>query len=169
MKEQVVALEVSNRKFMVHSVFTLIAIGLGIALPRVFHIVHLGSTFLPMFLPIVILAVFSPLPYVMVASLLTPLLSSLITGIPPIWMGTIMIFELACVGGLIWFFSQKLHFKAYIAIPVALVCERFCILAASWLVPNSLVTSGGILVSYPGLLMISIVGILVAKIYDRVW
>jgi hypothetical protein len=57
-------------------VFTIVAIGLGITFSRVFHPVGLGPVFLPMFLPLVILALVASPFYLLSAAIITPLLST---------------------------------------------------------------------------------------------
>ncbi len=75
-----------------------IFIALGIVLPIVFHAIpNGGSVFLPMHLPVLIAAFFLPPAYACAVGALTPLLSSFITGMPPmapIPIAVIMAFEL---------------------------------------------------------------------------
>jgi len=55
----------------------------ALLLPVLFHLLHLGHVFMPMYLPLVALAFFaSPTPAA-VTALLTPLLSGAVTGMPP--------------------------------------------------------------------------------------
>jgi len=66
-------------------------------LPTLFHLLHLGSIFLPMYIPLFALSfVVRPYPSALTAALV-PLLSSLLTGMPPIYPPTapIMAAELA--------------------------------------------------------------------------
>ena len=52
-------------------------------LPVVFHLLKLGSMFMPMYLPLIALAFFvGPLPAAL-TSFMTPLLSGVLTGMPP--------------------------------------------------------------------------------------
>jgi thiamine transporter ThiT len=54
-------------------------------LPVIFHLFHLGSLFMPMYLPLVTLSFFvGPLPASFTA-LLLPLISGAITGMPPFY------------------------------------------------------------------------------------
>ena len=62
---------------------TAVFLALGLLIPILFHAIGLGSTFLPMFWPLATGAFFLPMPYAMLLGLLTPLLSSLLTGMPP--------------------------------------------------------------------------------------
>ncbi|MBN2357359.1 ECF transporter S component [candidate division KSB1 bacterium] len=62
---------------------TAVFLALGLLIPILFHAIGLGSTFLPMFWPLATGAFFLSMPYAMLLGLLTPLLSSLLTGMPP--------------------------------------------------------------------------------------
>ncbi len=72
-------------------------------LPVIFHVFHLGSVFMPMYLPLVTLSFFvGPIPATLTA-LLLPLLSGAITGMPPFYppIAFIMSIELATMCGII--------------------------------------------------------------------
>lgn len=57
----------------------------ALLLPVVFHMLHLGHMFMPMYLPLVTLAFFvRPLPAA-VTSMAVPLLSGAVTGMPPFY------------------------------------------------------------------------------------
>lgn len=68
---------------------------IGVLLPILFHAVGLGSMFLPMFWPVAASGFFLPVPYATAVGALTPVLSTLITGMPPPPTLYRMIFELA--------------------------------------------------------------------------
>ena len=57
----------------------------ALALPFLFHLVHLGSLFLPMYLPLVTLALLVRPAPAGVTAVVTPLLSAALTGMPPFW------------------------------------------------------------------------------------
>ena len=72
-------------------------------LPVIFHVFHLGSVFMPMYLPLVTLSFFvGPVPATLTAFLL-PLLSGAITGMPPFYppIAFMMSIELAIMCGII--------------------------------------------------------------------
>ena len=75
----------------------------ALLLPVLFHLVHLGRLFLPMYLPLLVLAfLVRPAPAAVTAAL-TPLLSAAATGMPP-WVppvAPIMAIELAVMVGLL--------------------------------------------------------------------
>lgn len=59
---------------------------LGLAVPIFFHALgpHAGSIFLPMYLPLLALGLMVSWPIAFIAALIVPLLSSLLTGMPPL-------------------------------------------------------------------------------------
>jgi hypothetical protein len=57
---------------------------LGVMLPQVFHWFGLGSTFLPMFLPVLAAAMLLPRTFACIVAILTPLVSFMLTGMPPL-------------------------------------------------------------------------------------
>lgn len=57
----------------------------ALVLPFLFHLVHLGSLFLPMYLPLVALALLVRPAPAGVTAVVTPLLSAAVTGMPPLW------------------------------------------------------------------------------------
>jgi hypothetical protein len=67
-----------------HITLSSLFIALGLLLPVVFHLIGIGSTFLPMFWPVAIAAFLLPWPYALSVALGTPILSSLLTGMPPV-------------------------------------------------------------------------------------
>ena len=72
-------------------------------MPVIFHVFHLGSMFMPMYLPLVTLSFFvGPIPALLTA-LLLPLISGAITGMPPFYppIAFIMSIELAAMCGII--------------------------------------------------------------------
>jgi len=75
----------------------------ALLLPTVFHLIRLGSVFMPMYLPLVALAFFvRPLPAA-VTALLVPILSGAVTGMPPFYppVAIFMSLELAVMSALI--------------------------------------------------------------------
>ena len=56
---------------------------LGLVLPALFHSLGLGKVFLPMYLPVLVGAFVLPWRWAVALGVLTPLLSALLTGMPP--------------------------------------------------------------------------------------
>ena len=59
-------------------------VALGLLVPILFHAVGLGSVFLPMFLPIACAAFLIRWKYAIAVGAITPIISSLMTGMPPL-------------------------------------------------------------------------------------
>ena len=75
----------------------------ALLLPIIFHLVHLGHVFMPMYLPLVTLAFFArPLP-ASVTAFVTPLISGAVTGMPPFYppVAVFMAVELSIMAALI--------------------------------------------------------------------
>jgi hypothetical protein len=73
---------------------------LAIIFPQFFHFLGLGSVFLPMFIPIMVGSMFLTWRFVILLAILSPTVSWLITGMPPIAppILPLLILELAVVG-----------------------------------------------------------------------
>jgi len=75
----------------------------SLLLPLLFHLLHLGHVFMPMYLPLCTLPFFvRPLPAAITAAL-SPVLSGAVTGMPPFYppVAVFMALELAVMAGLI--------------------------------------------------------------------
>jgi hypothetical protein len=141
-------------------------------LPFVFHLVHLGHVFMPMYLPLVTLAFFvRPLPAALTA-FTTPLLSGAVTGMPPFYPPTapIMALELSAMCALIAVFRTLLPRAPVLGIlaPV-LVFGRILGVALIYLfalfmkLPATFVAGASFLSGWPGIvLMIAAVPAIVA-------
>lgn len=73
---------------------------LAIVLPIVFHAVGMGKVFLPMYLPILAMGLLASWRTAALVGLLAPLISALLTGMPPLAppIALIMMAELAALG-----------------------------------------------------------------------
>jgi niacin transporter len=80
-------------------VIAALLVALGVILPMAFHFIpNAGRVFLPMHIPILLCGIICGLPYGPAAGIVTPLLSSLITGMPAAAMLPSMLCELAAYG-----------------------------------------------------------------------
>jgi len=78
---------------------TAMFVAIGIVLPLAFHTIpNAGRIFLPMHIPILLCGLVIGFPYGLACGIITPLLSSLITGMPPAAMLPAMVCELAAYG-----------------------------------------------------------------------
>lgn len=75
----------------------------ALLLPVLFHLVHLGQIFMPMYLPLVALAFFVRPGMSALTAMIVPLLSGAVTGMPPFYppVAPIMSAELALMAGII--------------------------------------------------------------------
>jgi hypothetical protein len=131
-------------------------------LPVIFHVFHLGSVFMPMYLPLVTLAFFvGPAP-VMLTAFLLPLLSGAITGMPPFYppKAFIMSIELAMMCGMISAVRTarpKVN-ELFILVPV-LIFGRFIGIGLIYLtamfmsLPAEFVAGASILSGWPGIIL----------------
>jgi|Deesub1362B_J571_1020462.scaffolds.fasta_scaffold04202_3 hypothetical protein len=132
----------------------------GILVPVLFHQVGLGAVFLPMFLPIGLGAFFLPLWLVLLAGVLTPLLSSLLTGMPPLLppVAPVLSLELALFGGIVAYLDRK-GWRPFWAVLLAFAVNRVVLLLVAWPLapllglPEKLFGAGAVLFGLPGILL----------------
>ena len=111
-------------------VITALLIAVGIILPIAFHAVpNAGRVFLPMHISILLCGIICGFPYGLACGIITPLLSSLFTGMPPAAFLPSMICELAAYGTvsslLIRYVRTKnLYVNVYIALVGAMIFGR---------------------------------------------
>lgn len=116
-----------NTKLLIYAaMFT----ALGVALPVAFHsIPNAGSIFLPMHIPVLLCGLICGWPYGLACGILTPFLSSLITGMPPAAYLPGMLCELAVYGAVSGLMNKYIHTgkpiaDLYIQLIVAMLAGR---------------------------------------------
>ncbi|MFA7572385.1 MAG: ECF transporter S component [Lutispora sp.] len=99
-------------------------IAIGLALPVAFHAMSLsGSIFLPMHIPVLLCGLICGWRYGLVTGIAIPLLSSVLTGMPPVYpVALAMAFELAAYGTVIGLVSKKLN--VFAALIIAMLSGR---------------------------------------------
>lgn len=116
-----------------HITLTALLIAIGILLPIVFHMVALGGPmFLPMHLPVIIAGFLLPWQFAGLVGVVTPLLSSLLTGMPPMPGAFAMVAELmtyAIVTSLLYHHFKK---SMYGSMLIAMVSGRLVSIIANW-------------------------------------
>ena len=81
------------------TVLTALCVAIGVVLPLAFHsIPNAGSIFLPMHIPVLLCGLLCGWQYGLVCGVLTPLVASLVTGMPPMAYLPAMLAELAVYG-----------------------------------------------------------------------
>ncbi|MGH4117349.1 ECF transporter S component [Clostridium sp.] len=100
-------------------------IAIGIVLPIIFHSIGGGSMFLPMHIPVLIAGFFLSIPYALSVGALTTLLSSLLTGMPPVFpVLPFMIVELATYGVIVSLLYRKYNMNVYVSLIISMICGR---------------------------------------------
>lgn len=101
-------------------------VAIAVVLPIFFHMAGLGSTFLPMHIPVLIAGFIVGPVYGLVVGAVSPLLSGLITGMPPFAppYAVVMAFELGAYGCLAGLFYQKLKMNEWFSLILSMVGGR---------------------------------------------
>ena len=111
-------------------VFTAVCAALCLVLPMAFHTVpNAGTIFLPMHIPVLLCGLICGWPYGGVCGLVGPLLSSLVTGMPPAAMLPSMMVECCAYGFVTGMLMRHLHTRhavadLYISLVSAMVVGR---------------------------------------------
>lgn len=138
----------------------------ALALPAVFHLLHLGHVFMPMYLPLMALAFFATPRISAATSFVVPLLSALITGMPPFYppVAPFMSVELGLMAALAsWAYSRHPRSVLVVLVPVLLL-GRILQAAAGYLLgllldlPPAFMSIASVLGGWPGLvLMVAVI------------
>ncbi|MFA5523608.1 MAG: ECF transporter S component [Tissierellales bacterium] len=123
----VYALKKMNKKFSTKDlVLTGLLLALGILMPMFFHLFGgTGPVFLPMHIPVLIGGFVLPPFLALLLGIVTPLVSSVLTGMPIIFpMGLIMVFELGIYGLVASLATRKLKLPSIPALILAMIAGR---------------------------------------------
>ena len=103
---------------------------LGVLFPQLFHLLGLGSTFLPMFLPVLTAAVLLRVRLAMTVAVLTPILSWMLTGMPPLSppILPLLIIELIATAALVSILRLQLRWAVLPAIAAGFLLDRLLLL-----------------------------------------
>jgi hypothetical protein len=101
-------------------------VGLGVLIPMLFHAVGLGSVFLPMFLPLAVAGFYLPLGAAIAVGVLTPLVSALATGMPPLSppVAQLMSFEGLALTGVVGWLASRQGVPTVVALVIGLAASR---------------------------------------------
>ena len=103
---------------------TALCVALGLVIPQVFHMFGAGTVFLPMHIPVLLCGFICGGPYGLLCGALTPLVSSLLTGMPPLMpVGVPMMAELAAYGFLTGVLYKKTK-NTYLSLILAMLGGR---------------------------------------------
>ncbi len=151
-----------SKKITLSAIF----IAFGIILPMIFHTINLaGQIFLPMHIPVLI-AGFLLGPYCgALIGIITPILSSVMTGMPPLVpMMPIMAFELCAYGFLTGFIFNKTE-KIYISLIGAMIGGRLFAVVGAYLVSITVAPKVSPLMFVFGNISMAIPGMLIQLIF----
>jgi hypothetical protein len=145
----------------------------GLLLPVLFHLVHLGHIFMPMYLPLAAVGFFvSPLPAA-ATGFVTPLLSGAVTGMPPFYppVAVFMALELAAMAGLISFIrSRRPEWNEYLILVPVLLFGRVLYVGFVYIfsliiqLPAGFMAGLSFLSGWPGIILMVVVVPPIAKI-----
>ena len=107
-----------------------LCIALCVVVPMAFHVIpNAGAVMLPMHIPVLLCGLVCGWQYGLLCGILGPLVSSVLTGMPPAAMLPGMMVECGmygCVGGLMmeYIHTGSLYADLYISLPVAMLMGR---------------------------------------------
>ncbi len=145
----------------------------GVLLPILFHAVGLGSVFLPMYWPIAAAGFFLPFTFAVLVGVLTPALSYLLTGMPPVSPPILyaMVVELFCLAGVVSLARKREQWHPFWILLLSLLVSRTSLLFAAMVLarifglPAGWISIVSVLQGFPGVVgMLLIVPVAVGRI-----
>jgi hypothetical protein len=149
---------------------------LAIILPVVFHMIGLGSNFLPMLLPLLLNAFVSSTGWAVLTAALVPWISAFATGMPPIYppVALVMSAEACCmafVAGIVYRLGRR---RVWPALIVAIVTDRMVsflltlALSSRFGLPARAVAVGAFIHGLPGVaLQLTVIPIVLKGLAER--
>lgn len=106
-------------------VLSCLFIAIGLILLMVFHVFGAGSTFLPMHIPVLLAGFVISIPFTIAVGVLTPVLGSVLTGMPPIFsILPYMVFELAVYEAVASLLYRPIKLDVYISLVESMIAGR---------------------------------------------
>lgn len=101
-------------------------LAIGVIIPTIFHLTGIpGNVFLPMHIPVLLGGFLLPPAYAFFIGLLTPILNSVLTGMPVLFpIAIIMMFELSMYGLVASYFYRKLKVSLFISLIFSMIVGR---------------------------------------------
>jgi hypothetical protein len=135
---------------------------LGIIFPFFFHLVGLGKAFMPMFLPIVMGSVLLPPSLAISIAFLTPTVSFLFTGMPPIYppILPVVMVELILVSFVVSFLYFKKNVSIWLTLIIALGIDRIALFIFVFVIapfielPKEIFSLAAVIYGFPGIMLI---------------
>ncbi len=152
----------SQLRFMVISA---VMGALGLALPIVFHMVGLGSKFLPMLIPLLLNGFLVPWNWAALTGALVPLASALLTGMPPLYppVAVVMSVEAGLMAAVASGVYRSTRPRLWPAMVAAVAIDRVASFTLTWMVarslglPPTLASVTSFLQSLPGVALLLVV------------
>jgi hypothetical protein len=110
----------------------------GIILPQFFHLLGLGSTFLPMFLPVMMGSMLLTWRFALALAVICPVVSWALTGMPPVAppILPIVLAELIVISQIVSLLHVQLKKSYWAALITAIIADRLLLFViAGWLAP----------------------------------
>lgn len=134
---------------------------LGVVLPPIFHVFGLGSTFLPMFLPVMLGSMLLSWKFALVLASFAPMTSWLLTGMPPLVppILPLMVAELILLAIICSVLHMHLHRSVWFTLLIAIIMDRLLLFimvtfVAGWMNLDPAVFSIALVVSgLPGIVL----------------
>lgn len=160
-------------------IFAAMMVALGIVIPMSIHSLNVSQVVLPMHLPVLVGGFILPWPLALLVGVLTPVLSSLLTSMPPLMpMLPIMVVELATYGMAASVLYHKAKWHPLPTLLVTMVAGRLVASVMVWLLvqflgieflPPMAFFISSITTGLPGIIIqLILVPLILAMIPDRV-
>ncbi|MEJ5362328.1 MAG: hypothetical protein WBK20_06130 [Spirochaetota bacterium] len=146
-------------------VISAITAACSVVIPILFHLLGLGSIFLPMFIPLSIGAYFLTPAYALLTGTIAPITSTILTGMPPLYppVAIIMMIELALFCFAISLLNQKFHLNSYFIIVIAIIFDRiilyalYSIILPYFKISFAIFSLYDVFKSFPGIILLIII------------
>lgn len=138
---------------------------LALVFPVIFHMVGLGSSFLPMFYPVMAAGFILAFPAALAVGLMSPLVSALLTGMPPFFppIAFIMMVEGVVLTVLPVLLYQRFKMNIWVSAVLTMAADRLVLLLSVLLLsrllqlPEGVLTVTALIRGIPGTLLIPLV------------
>lgn len=136
-------------------------LALCVLVPILFHSFGLGSAFLPLLFPIALGAFFLPIQYAILVGILGPLISALLTGMPPLAppIAQVMMAEGAVLGGITAFLNRRFRLGIFLSLLAGVMLSRgvllgfFLVLVPILGLPPGPFSVAAVISGFPGVLL----------------
>lgn len=148
---------------------------LALVIPILFHATGLGSAFFPMFYPVITAGFLLPFRVSVAVGLIAPLVSALLTGMPPLFppIAFIMAVEGLILTGLPALLFRRLKWPVVLTTVVTMAADRLLALGLVWIVsswldlPGKVIGLADLAKGLPGVALILVIVPFLVKGLDR--